>query len=288
MIKIKDILELLRVTQWYKNVVVFIPLIFSLHLFSVKLFVINLLGFFVLSFISSSYYIINDLKDIEKDKHHPEKYKRPIVSGKIPKSVAVLLSLLLFVNALGLALYLSLEFFMFVLLLFLSSQLYNFVLREIAFFDIIIISINFIIRTVSGIFLLKIPVSPWLILCAFFISIFLVSGKRISETNIKGLGNYRKSLLKEHKHTLNLMATISVAAVIIFFSAYSILSLNPMLLITLPISFYLILLYFDNVFNRPEQIRNPERFIFDKKVIISLIFWFILLIIGLYFSTWVI
>jgi 4-hydroxybenzoate polyprenyltransferase len=284
MIKIQDILELLRVGQWYKNVVVFIPLIFSLNLFSAKLFIINLLGFFALSFMSSSYYIINDLKDIEKDKNHPEKYKRPIASGRIPKSMAILVSIFLFINSLALAFYLSPGFFVFVLLLFLSSQLYNLFLREVAFFDIIIISVNFIIRAVSGIFLLNIQLSYWLILCAFFISIFLVSGKRISETSIKKLKDYRKSLSKEHKETLNLMATISVASVIIFFSIYSILTSQILLLITLPVSFYLILVYFHNVYHHPEKIRNPEKFIFDKKIIISLIFWFILLVIALYFS----
>ncbi len=282
--KIKDIFDLLRVGQWYKNLMVFLPLIFSLNLFTVKLFIVNLLGFFALSFMSSSYYIINDLKDIEKDRHHPEKCKRPIVSGRIPKIVAIVICFLLFVDSLALSFYLSPEFSFFVLLLFVSSQLYNFFLREIAFFDIIIISTNFIIRTISGIFLLNIKLSPWLILCAFFISIFLVSGKRIAETEIKELKEYRKSLLKEHKHTLNLMATISIAAVIIFFSIYSILSSQILLLITLPISFYLILLYFNGVYHHPEKIRNPEKFIFDKKIIISLIFWLILVIIALYFS----
>jgi 4-hydroxybenzoate polyprenyltransferase len=284
MIKIRDILELLRVGQWYKNVVVFIPLVFSFNLFSVNLFIINLLGFFALCFMSSSYYIINDLKDIKKDKNHPEKYKRPIASGRISKSVAILVSLLLFIDSLALAFFLSPGFFLFVLLLFLSSQLYNFFLREVAFFDIIIISANFIIRAVSGIFLLNIQVSYLLILCAFFISIFLVSGKRISEISIEKLEDYRKSLQKEHKETLNLMATISVASVIIFFSIYSIMSSQLLLLITLPISFYMILLYFNSVYHHPEKIRNPEKFIFDRKIIISLIFWFILLVITLYFS----
>lgn len=284
MIKIRDILELLRVGQWYKNVMVFLPLIFSLNLFSVKLFIINLLGFFALSFMSSSYYIINDLKDIEKDKNHPEKYKRPIASGRISKSMAVLISLLLFADSLALAFYLSPGFFIFVLLLFLSSQLYNLFLREVAFLDIIIISANFIIRAVSGIFLLNIQLSYWLILCAFFISIFLVSGKRISETSIKNLKDYRRSLRKEHKETLNVMATISLASVIIFFSIYSIMSSQLLLLITLPISFYIILLYFNSVYHHPEEIRNPEKFIFDKKIIVSIIFWLILLIIALYFS----
>ncbi|VVB82623.1 Digeranylgeranylglyceryl phosphate synthase [uncultured archaeon] len=284
MVKVKDFLDLLRVGQWYKNLMVFVPLIFSLKYITINLFILNLLGFFALCFISSSYYIINDVKDVEKDRHHPEKNKRPIVSGRISKGTAILISVLLFVDSLTLSWFLSPIFFLFVLGLFLSSQLYNFFLREVAFFDIIIISTNFIIRTVSAIFLLNIQLSYWIILCAFFLSIFLVSGKRIAETEIKELQDYRKSLLKEHKQTLNLMATISVAAVIIFFSIYSILTSQILLLISLPISFYLILLYFNGVYHHPEKIRNPEKFIFDKKIIISLILWFILVVSALYFS----
>ncbi|MEK6820128.1 MAG: UbiA family prenyltransferase, partial [Nanoarchaeota archaeon] len=250
MLKLRSFIELLRVSQWYKNLLIFIPLIFSLNFFNFKLFIITLLGFFSLSFMSSSYYIINDLKDIEKDSHHPEKKKRHIASGRISKILAFLISLFLFFNSVFLALLLSLNFFFFILLLFISSQLYIFYLRNIAFFDIIIISVNFIIRTVSGSFLLNVSVPYFLVLCAFFLSIFLVSGKRISETDIKELERYRPSLEKQHRDTLTLMATISVASVIIFFSIYSILISKPSLLITLPISFYLILLYFNSVYHQ--------------------------------------
>ncbi len=282
MLKLRSFIELLRVSQWYKNLLIFIPLIFSLNFFNFKLFIITLLGFFSLSFMSSSYYIINDLKDIEKDRHHPEKKKRPIASGRISKILAFLISLFLFFNSVFLALLLSLNFFFFILLLFISSQLYIFYLRNIAFFDIIIISVNFIIRTVSGSFLLNVSVPYFLVLCAFFLSIFLVSGKRISETDIKELERYRPSLEKQHRDTLTLMATISVASVIIFFSIYSILISKPSLLITLPISFYLILLYFNSVYHQPEKIRNPERFILDKKILLSLVSWMVLLLVSLY------
>jgi len=279
---IKEFYKLLRVEQWYKNTLIFIPLLFSFNFFNLELFLLTLAGFFSLSLMSSSYYIINDLKDIQKDKHHPEKKHRPIASGKIPSLAAFLIFLLLFINSIIIALFLSPGFLISVLSLFILTQFYIFYFREIAFFDIIIISLNFIIRTISGVFIINSLVPYPLILCAFFLSIFLVSGKRISETYIKELKNYRPSLNKQHKDTLTLMATVSVASTIIFFAFYSFNISKPFLLITLPISFYLILLYFNNVYHNPEKIRNPEKFILDKKVILSLLVWVLLLIIGLY------
>lgn len=278
----RDFFKLIRIEQWYKNTLVFVPLIFSFNLFNLNLFLITLLGFFSLSFMSSGYYILNDIKDVKKDKHHPEKKDRPIASGRISKLTAFLIFIIFFIDSISIAFLLSAGFFLCILILFILSQIYTFYLREIAFFDIITISINFILRTLSGVFLINVPPPYPLILSAFFISIFLVSGKRISETYIKELKQYRPSLDKQHKDTLTLMATVSVAATIIFFSIYSFTISKPLLLITLPISFYMILLYFNSVYHHPEKIRNPEKFILDKKILLSLLVWSILLIVSLY------
>ena len=272
----------MRIAQWYKNTLIFIPLIFSLNFFNIKLFLITLLGFFTLSLMSSSYYIINDLNDYKKDKFHPEKSKRPIASGRIPRPVAAIISLILFIDSILLAFYLSKGFLVAVIILFISAQLYIFYLRDVAFFDIISISINFIIRTLAGVPLINAPAPNTLVLSAFFLSIFLVSGKRISESYIKDLDKYRPSLDKQHKDTLTLMATASVTSTILFFAIYS-LETNPLLLVTLPISFYLVLLYFNNVYHNPEKIRNPEKFILDKKIIASLLVWGAILLFSLYF-----
>lgn len=272
----------MRISQWYKNTLIFIPLIFSLNFFNPLLFLKTLLGFLSLSLISSSYYIINDLKDYKKDKFHSEKSQRPIASGRIPKPIAFLISIILFIDSLLLAYALSTGFLVAAIILFISSQIYIFYLRDIAFFDIISISINFIIRTLAGVPLIKAPAPNTLVLSAFFLSIFLVSGKRISESYLKNLEKYRPSLDKQHKDTLTLMATASVTSTILFFAIYS-LETNPFLLITLPISFYLVLLYFNNVYHNPEKIRNPEKFILDPKIIISLAVWGIILLFSLYF-----
>tara|TARA_Y100000034_G_C6889339_1_gene408854 strand:+ start:764 stop:1618 length:855 start_codon:yes stop_codon:yes gene_type:complete len=279
---ISDLSRLLRISQWYKNLLIFVPLIFSLNLFNLDIFLRVLLGFLSLSLLSSSYYIINDLKDIEKDKHHPEKKKRPLASGRTPKFLAALLFFFLFINSLAIAFFLSNIFFTIMIVLFALSQIYNLILRNIAFFDIIAISLNFVVRILSGSFLIGVTPQYPLVLSAFFLSVFMVSGKRISETYLSDLIKYRPSLSKQHKDTLTLMATVSVASTIILFSFYALEISKPLLLLTLPLSFYLVLVYFNSVFHNPEKIRNPEKFIFDKRIILSLFFWTVLLILALY------
>jgi len=279
---LRDLLKLIRVSQWYKNLLIFVPLIFSFKLFDLNLLIITFLAFISLSLMSSSYYIINDLKDVEKDKNHPEKRKRPLASGRIPKFLAILFFLFLFFNSLSLAFLLSKIFLGFIILLFLFSQLYTFYLRDVAFFDIISISLKFVIRILSGYFLIQTSVEYPLVLSAFFLSVFMVSGKRISETYIQNPEKYRPSLNKQHRDTLRLMATVAVASTIILFTIYTLEISKPPLLLTLPISFYIILLYFNGVFHNPEKIRNPEEFIFEKKIILSLIVWLLILIFSLY------
>jgi len=128
----KDILKLIRIEQWYKNFLIFIPLVFSLNFFNIRLLFITFLGFISLSLISSSYYIINDLKDIQKDKHHPEKKNRPLASGRLSRTTGILILILFLINSITLSYYLSPSFLVVVLVLFLSSQIYSFFLREFA------------------------------------------------------------------------------------------------------------------------------------------------------------
>ena len=144
---LRDFLKLLRVEQWYKNVVIFIPIIFSFNLFNPGLFFLTILGLVSLCFISSSYYIINDIVDLEKDKNHPEKKNRPLASGRINIFLGLFISLVFLNLSLVLAYFLSPFFLLAVLSLFVVSNFYNFYIRNIAFLDIIFISVNFVIRT---------------------------------------------------------------------------------------------------------------------------------------------
>src|SRR3989338_6858175 len=92
---VRDYIDLIRVRQWYKNLLVLLALFFAGALFNWSDVRVTLLAFFSLSFISSVGYIINDLVDLEKDKSHPEKKLRSLASGKISKGVAGLLGIVL-------------------------------------------------------------------------------------------------------------------------------------------------------------------------------------------------
>ena len=87
-------LKLARIPQWYKNLVIFLPIFFTGNMFNMAIIEMTLLGFLSLSFISSANYIINDIVDIKKDKVHPEKSKRPLAAGKVRIFEAIILALI--------------------------------------------------------------------------------------------------------------------------------------------------------------------------------------------------
>ncbi|MBW3016910.1 UbiA family prenyltransferase, partial [Candidatus Woesearchaeota archaeon] len=109
--------RLLRVEQWYKNLLVFLPLVFLKQLFSLSFFNV-LIGFIALCLVSSSGYILNDIFDLKKDRLHPEKSKRPIASGRINLYIAFAFAVILLLVALSIALLLNKYFAFFVLILF--------------------------------------------------------------------------------------------------------------------------------------------------------------------------
>ena len=119
-------LQLLRPHQWYKNLVIFIGLVFSQNLFNIEYLIITSIGFIVLCSISGANYIINDIVDLEKDRKHPVKKKRPIASGEINKTNAVIFAVLLIIFSFSVSFWINFNFGLIVLSLFLLTQTYSF------------------------------------------------------------------------------------------------------------------------------------------------------------------
>src|SRR3989344_5214732 len=149
---IKTYLNLIRVHQWYKNVVVFFALFFSGNVFNPHLLLLSILGFFSLSCISSVGYLVNDFMDVKQDRLHPEKRNRPLASGKISNTQALLLGFILLVGGLSLGYFINVAFLYSVLALFLLMQIYTFFLKHIVFADVLTIATLFVIRAISGAF----------------------------------------------------------------------------------------------------------------------------------------
>ena len=170
------ILQLLRAKQWYKNLVIFLAIIFSGNLLNTNMLLTTFLGLICLCLVSSVNYIINDLRDVKKDRLHPEKRLRPIAAWQISQKSAALIAVILALFAFTLAAYLSLKFFFITLALFALTALYTFKLKKIPILDIHMIAINFVLRAIAGALLISVWISPFLILTPFFLSLVLSTG----------------------------------------------------------------------------------------------------------------
>lgn len=171
-------LFLLRVHHWVKNFFLFIPAFFAGQLFHMNTLTVLLPGFLCFCLVSSAIYILNDYRDMAADRQHPIKKNRPLASGKISPRFAIAAMLILLAVGLGWALLIKLSFLAMLLLYVLINVAYSFGLKDIPLVDVFLIATGFLIRTVSGGLLTSIPVSQWLIIMVFLLSLLLAFAKR--------------------------------------------------------------------------------------------------------------
>ena len=287
---LKDIIMLIRVRQWYKNTVIFLPLIFGKELFNLFSIQQTFIGFLALCLVSSANYVVNDLVDAKRDRRNPEKKSRPIASRRVKTWQAVVMTLLLLCFGLYISYTLSLMFFVFALALFLSTQLYSFVLRNEPFADILMVAINFVIRTISGAFVITkgvepyIEVSSWLILCPFFLALFLVISKRRAEAMfLKNKATlHRKVLSTYNEEMTSAMLVISTTLLISSYSLYTFFSAYHYLIFTLPLVLFIIFRFFHYAQKGLEIARHPELIYKEKGIMIAIFLTIIVAIFSIY------
>lgn len=171
-------LKLIRPHQWIKNLFVFAPAFFSRDLFIIENFITLLLGFVSFCMVASAIYIINDYKDIEADKQHPEKKNRPLASGKAKPIIALILMALLVIVGFSIAATIN-NYFIFIVGLYFTLNLsYSLGLKNISIIDVMIVAFGFLLRAVSGGVIISIPISQWLIIMVFLLAVFLAIAKR--------------------------------------------------------------------------------------------------------------
>lgn len=217
---IKNYLSLFRISQWFKNIFVFVPLVFSHNLFTEKFF-ISVKAFLAFSIASSISYIINDLFDYDLDKNHPVKKNRPITSGRVTKKGAVLSAVLLFAFLFILAWEMNSKFISVLGLYLLINFLYSTLLKNISILEILTIAFGFMLRIIGGAYVINVSLSSWLILTTLFLSLFLAINKRIAEINISGTTS-RKVLEFYSREYLNQISSISTTGIIICYSLYTV------------------------------------------------------------------
>ena len=223
--KINSIITLLRVQQWYKNIIIFFGIVFALELVSPANIFVTVLGFIALCLITSAGYIRNDILDLQQDKIHPEKCKRPLPSGQITLKKANTVFLIIIGIGLLLSFSLDLLFGVFMIALIINTEIYSRITKNIVFLDIFAIGINFVIRAVCGIVLINTPISPWIVFGVFCVALFLGFMKRKSEiTTLKNSADsHRKVLSRYTKFSLNISVFVSAMMIITIFTIYSVI-----------------------------------------------------------------
>jgi len=182
-INLMSILKLLRPKHWLKNFLIFIPVTFSGRLFDYNSFIQVLIGFFSFSFLASSIYILNDIRDVEADRQHEVKRNRPIASGAVGIPTAYMLAVILasmalaidwFICGIGKSLLLMLCYFV-------VNLGYSMGLKHIPFLDIFLLVLGFLIRVFYGAVIIGESVSHWVALTVISLSFYLSLGKRRNE-----------------------------------------------------------------------------------------------------------
>ena len=215
--------KILRIKQWYKNIVIFLPLVFSLSLLNLDSLSLTIVGFVALCLASSALYIRNDILDVESDKQHPIKKFRPLASGQTSKKNAYIVFVLLLSSSLIIAAITSWQLVIVLIFLFVNTTVYSHWLKKFVYVDLLSISLNFVIRVFAGMLLLQVDISPWLIFGVFLVAFFLGLMKRKSEiiTLKEKAVLHREVLSKYSMKNLNYSLLIVSVLVMITYSLYS-------------------------------------------------------------------
>lgn len=217
-------IKLLRPKHWVKNAFLFIPLFFAGEIFNTSKLLHLLIAFIAFSLIASSIYIINDYKDIEADKQHPVKCKRPLASGAISKTTALLLFALCVLAGAAVAAFISQKFMFILGIYFVLNLLYCFGLKNISILDIMILSTGFVLRVKSGGVAADVAMSEWLMIMIFLLALFMAIAKRRDDILIKLSSGkeMRKAASGYNVDFLNVMLSLVSAVIIVCYLMYTI------------------------------------------------------------------
>ena len=217
-------LQILRISQWIKNILIFAAILFAQHVFDPHDWLLTGTAFFAFCLVSSAFYIYNDLFDIEQDRIHPDKRHRPLARGAISKRAARLECGVVLAAGVGLASTLGLGFLALIVGYALLQLLYNSLLKHCILADVACIAAGFVLRAVGGAIAIDVFISPWLVICTFCLCVFIGFCKRYCELHSLQDANpshHRKTLDRYTQPFLRQSMRISGGIAILLFLLYT-------------------------------------------------------------------
>lgn len=274
----------LRPHHWTKNLILFAGVIFAEQLDDMGLLLRSLAAFAVFCAVSSAVYGINDISDVEKDRKHPEKRHRPLPAGQVTVPGVAVMSMLLLAAGLAGGWALAPSFAVVVGIYFAMNLVYSMWLKHVAVLDLMVLASGFVLRAVGSVEALGRPdiaISAWLILCTFFLALFIGAGKRRAELSLL------EAQASEHRQALSgyslvfldrILGTTTTAAVI----GYAIYTLAPetqakfgthRLVYTVPFVVYGLFRYTYLVYERRAGGNPTEAILSDPPLLVNVLVW---------------
>ena len=283
------LLKTMRPRQWTKNAFVFFALVFDKQLLHLPAFLNTLAGFALFCLVSSAVYIFNDLADLEADRQHPEKKKRPLPSGQLPQGAAWTAGVLLAAVTLPLGWMLSPFFAGVLAFYFLINLAYSRWLKHVPILDVMIVAAGFVLRVHAGTTLIHVErFSPWLYAVTTLGALYLGFGKRRAELALlaHGAGSHRKVLEGYTLPLLDQYITIVSAATILAYSLYTFsapnLPANHSMMLTIPFMAYIIFRYL-YIIQVTHDAGAPEEVLLSDRPMQIAIFLFGLAVIAVFY-----
>lgn len=274
------VIRSMRPKQWTKNFFVFAGLLFTLDSpHPTGDYIKVLLAFVVFCLLSGVIYIVNDVRDIESDRKHPKKSKRPIASGALSPSAALAWAAGLLILAAAISVTLNKAFIEAGLAYLVLQIAYTFVLKEIVILDVMAIAFGFVIRAVAGTAAIRVTISPWLFICTILLALFLALAKRRGElVRVEaGMPSSRACLDHYTVPFVDQLIGITAASTIIAYALYTFFSktgeTHPFMMGTLPFVIYGIFRYL-LLIHRNADAESPEMLLLtDKPLLIDIALW---------------
>lgn len=281
---VTGLVRLLRPKQWTKNLLLFAALLFSFEEIRTETILATLLGFILFSLVAGCVYILNDYVDRDRDRQHPVKKFRPIASGQVNPTHALLFGIILLTLSVGTAFVMNPLFGVLCVVYFLLNVSYSFVLKHLVILDMMTIAAGFVLRAIAGGVLIHVPFTPWFLICTMLLSLFLAIGKRRNElTLLEGnTGSHRKVLDNYSITLLDQFNTIVTTATIISYSLFTFTSDRSIhLMWTIPLVIYGMFRYL-YLIHMKNQGGSPDRVLFEDKPILITVMLYVISVVTIF------
>ncbi len=271
----------MRPEQWLKNGFVLAPMVFSGLLDDPGAWARSLLAVAAFCAASSAVYLVNDVLDREADRRHPSKCNRPIAAGEISVGAVLTAAVVLAAAAMAAAFVLGGWFPAVLGSYILLVVLYSAVLKRVVFVDVLVLAAGFVLRVVGGAVAINVPVSRWLLLCAYLLALYLALGKRRSELALlgDGAGTHREVL---GHYTLGLVdqaISVVLGATVLAYTLYTVAPDTVAkvgsegLMATVPVVLYGLFRYL-YLLHRHDLGGSPTRvLVTDRPLLLTVVIW---------------